>query len=638
MNPHLTFLFRNSLCAKVRVQLARFGICWLLIAAMLGCSTTHFEEQRARREEMLVNMVPLVAQGDSTERKGFDRTALGIRSEKGSLFIKTKGKSFVSVLDEAARIRRFNYTLLTDISKYYIDYFDISDDVLTKIKLYPGLEDETLWTKEIGAQEFRSIDDFVQFSVSEIRKAYSRSDFREVREMAANLAYGWSGDGFVFYDVRTHGARPSQSQGVAARPPGDSFTAPGPGAEGRLLGFKKIFLYNLSEREVAFYLTRLFDIPYSPFSPSKSADLPRRLESGQQAAQPMVTNQEDWKLNGQSNASNMGTAANRDISQNGGFDNVRWITLPQQNAIVIRGFSDQLDDIGRVLHSLDSEYKQIILEARIFEYNSTVNRRIGLALGNVNGSLEIKATNGGGSFSLTQAFGAEVANALPGNFYFLPALERRFALLSALALYGRDGTVRISAEPRLLLKPGQVSTMDITNTKTLQPSAQFANNGSILPQAQKVEAGVFFTVKPTLLSDNKVQLDLFLKQSEFTSSNEKSVLVSTSENQLTTSIVATHGELISLGGMESKKFSSDNAGIPGLKDSGVIGHAFGQTDEGSSTVRVEFMLRPFIRDVEEIQRTQIRNLIQFNEKINSLIRKEKANPVPKVIELQEIIK
>ena len=145
-------------------------------------------------------------------------------------------------------------------------------------------------------------------------------------------------------------------------------------------------------------------------------------------------------------------------------------------------------------------------------------------------------------------------------------------------------------------------------------------------EGQEVKAGVFFTVKPTLLSDNKVQLDLFLKQSEFTSSNEKSVLVSTSENQLATSIVATHGELISLGGMESKKYSLDNAGIPGLKDAGHLGHAFGQTDEGASAVRVEFMLRPFIRDVEELQRTQIRSVegvLFFRKFFISFVSKKK---------------
>lgn len=284
---------------------------------------------------------------------------------------------------------------------------------------------------------------------------------------------------------------------------------------------------------------------------------------------------------------------------------VRWVTIPQQNAIIIKAQPDILREISQLLYAIDSEYKQIIIEAKIFEYDAVTGRKVGVALANIGGKLSIAQPVGAGSISVEQVFGAAVANALPLTFTQLGKTEQKLALLSAISAYGQDGIVRISSEPRLILKPGQISTVDITTTKIIQPTSTQSVVGTATIVPVDVEVGVFFTVKPTLLSDNKIQLDMYLKQSEFVPTEERNVLLSTTQNQITTSVVANDGEWISLGGMISNKHSMANTGIPFMKDIPGVGVLFGNDNHSGSTVIVEFMVRPVVKSLEEDSRVPI---------------------------------
>ena len=91
------------------------------------------------------------------------------------------------------------------------------------------------------------------------------------------------------------------------------------------------------------------------------------------------------------------------------------------------------------------------------------------------------------------------------------------------------------------------------------------------------------------------------------------------QNQLNTSIIANHGELISLGGQETKKYSFGNSGVPGLKDIGFIGNAFGVTDEGGNITRVEFMIRALVHQIDDQLGVPIMGVNALNKRINQLI-------------------
>lgn len=519
------------------------------------------------------------------EKVGKDIYPAGIYIKDSKIVIKSRGKSFLSVLDEVARIKRFNYTLLTDISRFYVDYYDFAS-TSKAIESKTDGQTEVLWRSYVP-QQFTSVDDFVSQSVRLIKKSFAQTEDKYLREAANHLAYRWTGDGFEFYSDEAGQSRDNPT----------------------FSPYKKIFLYNLTEKEVAFYISRLMDIPYAPYSPNKPTTLPHKksisISDGRSSGDISVVEEklptkEEWRLQHQMEMpSQTPEIAMEEWRGQLPRSKVRWVTIPQQNAIIIKAQPDLLREISQLLYAIDSEYKQIIIEAKIFEYDAVTGRKIGVALENIAGMLSIAQPVGAGIVSVEQVFGPTVANALPLTFTQLSRTEQKLTLLSAISAYAQDGIVRISSEPRLILKPGQISTVDITTTKIVQPTStqQVVGTTTIVPV--DVEVGVFFTVKPTLLSDNKIQLDMYLKQSEFVPTREQNVLLSTTQNQITTSVVANDGEWISLGGMISNKYSMTNTGIPGMKDILGVGVLFGNDNQSGSTVIVEFMVRPVVKNLED---------------------------------------
>ncbi len=563
-----------------------------IAVACSGCSSG-----KIRKSQDTINQAATSRSFDAYKSKKDEEDIYpaGIQAKDNKIIIKSRGKSFLSVLDEVARIKRFNYTLLTDISKFYVDYYDFeSTEKTIASKTYPDGQTEALWNSYVP-QQFSSVDDFIAQSVILIKKSFEQTEDKSLRESADNLAYRWTGDGFEFYNKQVEGSR----------------------ADANFSPFKKIFLYNLTEKEVAFYISRLMDIPYAPYSPNKPITLPHKKpisisdsQSGSDIsiAEEKLPSKDEWRLQQQQQIEPSLQTAEINMEMwksQSSKRSVRWITIPQQNAIIIKAEPDILKEISQLLYAIDSEYKQIIIEARVFEYDAITAQKIGMALENIGGSLAITQPAGVGSISVAQTFGTSVANALPLTFTQLGKTEQRLTLLSAISAYAQDGIVRISSEPRLILKPGQISTVDITTTKIVQPTTtqQIVGTTTIVPV--NVEVGVFFTVRPTLLSDNKIQLDMYLKQSEFVPTREQNVLLSTTQNQMTTSVVTNDGEWISLGGMISNKHSLVNTGIPLMKDIPGAGLLFGNDNEAGSTVIVEFMVRPIIKNLEEDSRVPI---------------------------------
>lgn len=634
------------------------------------------------------------------------------------VYVKSRGKPLITIIDDAARMRRFNYTVTTDISRFYVDIFDDSinktdkksqESPLVTFQKYGYSE----WN-ELPQKKFQSMDEFVRTLIKTIKTAYKYSRDKGLRTAAANLDVRWIGDGYLFYDrtndperkknadVKTNpndtasqpqpsstdgknnetGSNPEQQ--TAAKDDGvtddsdtddksekygskfcieliekieknpdnpkwvklndikkhpkeydclnsDDKTQKGrrkdqmnktiaasknnttqesgakdkteknpPGESDDTVTFKKIFLFNLSQKEVAYYLSRLFNLPYSDFQPEFSARQLTQYISmtdgklldkmpNNDYTRTFITPPDDYVIK-------------PEITSVG-----RVISLPQQNALIIKGEYNDLKKISQVLYAIDAEYRQIMIEAKVFEYDSSLSKRVGM-------TLDLSKTFGGspgGSFgiknsALEREFGSAVASALPYGFFNLSDAEQKLSLLTSLALYDRDGLVKITAEPRLVVKPGQESVIDLSTTKHVQVVTDQNNN--VTSDLKQVPTGVVLVIRPILLSDDKVQLDFILRQSEFVPSQESGVQLETKSNQVLSSLVVQDGELVTIGGIEMQKFNHALGGYPLLKDIPLFGSLFGGKSSDFTSTRIEFMIRPTIKDIG-LKRHQIHDQI-----------------------------
>jgi len=261
-----------------------------------------------------------------------------------------------------------------------------------------------------------------------------------------------------------------------------------------------------------------------------------------------------------------------------------FVPIEAQNALIIQSIPEILDEIGEVIHAIDSNVPQVMIESQVFEYDDSIGRRIGMAL-------DYSNTNEDITFGIKTIFGENITDLLPQVFANYNNVERKQSLLTALALQDRDGGVKIMAEPRLVLKPGKQAFINLNTVKYVIVS------GVNYSDLKQIDTGIVFKITPTILSDSTILLDIHLEQSEFIPTNEEDIVQSINKNVVNTSIVVNDGELVSIGGIYIEKSSKFASGIPLLRDIPGIGFIFGSQSNDSLRMMVEFMIRPTIKNL-----------------------------------------
>jgi general secretion pathway protein D len=241
----------------------------------------------------------------------------------------------------------------------------------------------------------------------------------------------------------------------------------------------------------------------------------------------------------------------------------------------------------------------------------------------------IDYTNTGGKLRITNPFGAGIVN--PNILYAANTIPGRAALLTQLALQDTDGLARILAEPRLVLQSGKTATVSLNTDKYyITPGVNVSGDIKPLP------TGVSFEVSPVVLGDRKVLLHLKISQSEFVTNTETGVAAVVNKNTIDTSIVADDGELISLGGILTRKDIQLSAGMTGVRKIPVLGRLFGSNDDSSVASRVEFFIRPTINRSHEKTEEIARDSHDTNCKLESRLGGDTCSPTVDNIVIEEL--
>lgn len=444
------------------------------------------------------------------------RDGIYIQEGKTEISVKCKNKPLISLLDDLFYKKRINYTLLSDISEYYVTICDDCDtgahDAVEADKT------EIAWIDR-KQKRFKNLTSFLDYVM------------RNAIDGQAKTGYKYVGDGVQFYDLQS--SAPSADY------------------------FKKIFLFNLTVDEAAAHLSGMFGITVSQ-PPMQTTAVP--APSPSQSAGPQGT----------------GVI----------------IKLPSQNALLVKASKDILDKMSQIMFSLDAPASQVLIETKVFEYDNSLERKIGMAISYLKNNVD---GNKQDNFNFTTLFGEGISTAaLPtlgvGIMEKLTDTEFKYKLLNTLALYGRNGLVRISAEPRIVQKSGTSAEVRLNTIKYVITSG--VNTSDIRP----IETGVMLKIKPTILSENKIFLEMEMEQSDFIPNLEKDIVQTTNKNIIKTAVIVNDGELVSLGGINAKKSSSFTSGIPYLKDLPMLKYLFSSESVSSNEVRIEFMIRPVIKD------------------------------------------
>ena len=269
-----------------------------------------------------------------------------------------------------------------------------------------------------------------------------------------------------------------------------------------------------------------------------------------------------------------------------------------RNALIYQGDPAQWERMLTLIRQMDRAPRQVMIEVTIAEITLNNTTEVGLnwfakqGFGRFNGSAWSGAKAGGDS-------GGSPGSGLT---WLLDVAGQNRVVLSAMA---QDNRVNILSTPRLLVKSGSEASMDVgdeipTVTMTTTSGQQTGGNTNLLQSIQYRKTGVLLRIKPTIYSDDRVDIDLTQEVSKASDeapavSNTASSSSPTIRNRaLTTSLTLKDGQTIVMGGLISTDDTRGNTGIPLVKDIPLLGNLFKSSKKVTEKKELVLVIVPYI--------------------------------------------
>ncbi len=265
----------------------------------------------------------------------------------------------------------------------------------------------------------------------------------------------------------------------------------------------------------------------------------------------------------------------------------RLIADPRSNSLIMRGEATELAKLEGLVSLVDKPRQGFLLEARIVELSSTARDELGVqwnVSGRVGAGLDFPSPSAGGSSAALT-----VATTAAGH-----AIEARLGALEA------QGRVRIVSRPRvMILEGGRARIESVRVLRVRLPNSNSVVTGAGEGQAQanrkaveEIRVGVSMLVKPRLLGDGRVLLDIEARSSTLGAPQPPDGIPEELSRMLSAEVVVGDGETAILGGLRREGSSSNGAGLPLLSRVPVLGALFGRREEEKKSEELLILVTP----------------------------------------------
>lgn len=337
-----------------------------------------------------------------------------------------------------------------------------------------------------------------------------------------------------------------------------------------------------------------------------STKIPNRTGSGMGSGSTGLQSNTSSNSNKQTSASNMAGGA---LSDKG----VLTVDEPR-NALIFRGDPTEWKRLLPLIKQMDKAARQVMIQVTIAEVTLDNSTDIGLNWlaydrhGRFHGTWQ--------SGTLTPSTGTASA----GLTYLVDVAGVNRAMLTAIA---QDQRVKVLSTPRILVKSGDEASIDVgTEIPTL--SAQTTSNqltggsSNLLQSIQYRNTGIILDVKPTVYSDNRIDLDISQEVSDAQSAttgglNSPSIF----KRSIKTSLTLMDGGSVVLGGLVSDKETTGNSGVPFLKDIPLIGNLFKTRTKSKTRTELLVIIVPYIVDTDQRSREVTQAVLDSMKSIDS---------------------
>ena len=289
------------------------------------------------------------------------------------------------------------------------------------------------------------------------------------------------------------------------------------------------------------------------------------------------------------------------------------------NTLLVQDTADRLQDIRRLVQTLDVPVKQVLIEARIVVVSDTFERDLGAQLGftslNSAGSnlLSVSGTAVGSDGVLTSVTGgsagtsALTSQSLANRYQVnLPAAHTNGSIGVSLL----SGTHLLDLQLSAAQNEGKSQTISSPRVITANQKQATILQGTEIPYQESASSGATTTqfknavlslkVTPLITPDNRVVMDLDVSDdtvgSQVTSATGGSV-PSIDTREIITQVLVNDGQTVVLGGiLETTRTKSANK-VPFLADIPVLGNLFKtQSDINNKTELLIFITPKILRE------------------------------------------
>jgi type II secretory pathway component GspD/PulD (secretin) len=261
--------------------------------------------------------------------------------------------------------------------------------------------------------------------------------------------------------------------------------------------------------------------------------------------------------------------------------------LPQRQMIVVEDTHEGMARIISLLHELDVQPRQIMIEAKILEITLDTSETFGIDWS------KVFSANGVNAVGTT---GLAAASGTPG-LVFNFVNKNVSAYLSALSNKGR---VRTLATPKLLALENQEATTNIGDKLGYRLTTTINNVTS--ESIQFLETGVILRVTPSVDSDGRIVLRV---RPEVSSGSVQDGIPSKKTTEVSTQMVAEDGQAILIAGLIKATDGKRRIGVPLLGDVPGIGKLFSSSETTSGATETIVMITPrIVRDATSLAQEQ----------------------------------
>jgi type IV pilus assembly protein PilQ len=294
---------------------------------------------------------------------------------------------------------------------------------------------------------------------------------------------------------------------------------------------------------------------------------------------------------------------------------LRNITVDERlRQIYITSSPERLEEITVALQTLDNPGKQIMLHARIFEFNDAYTKEVDSMVNAIYDNWWLNYTQGNiysGFLTDSGINPVRTAGASPGSTVLPPVLgtEQPIAPLPQII----DGTWRmidaafkfteeknigkVLANPSVITYDGQEAKIQLTQEHPYRV-AQTGSGGDTLYTTEFIEAGPIMAMRPKIGRDGVITIELNLEASEFIGTTATNLPIK-SKRQVQSNVRVRHGEPFIVGGLHREIETKVKSKIPILGDIPLLGSFFRYASNVSNKTQVVMLVVPYILDTPD---------------------------------------